>query len=160
MTPAPLCRFSVTPSDTHNQIGPLWCLFLSEWACACSRPLWVSPTTSPVRLGVSSAAAQPPTGVFIQRFEALFPCTGALGCVVCHLVHQLLPRWPAAPLPTLLHNPSPHWVRQLLLCCESFPFSCLSPPLLPVWVSISSLSPGLLDFHTFDFLSVVVVVCF
>ena len=34
-------------------------------------------------LGVSPAAAPTPTGVFSQRSEALFPCTGALGCVVC-----------------------------------------------------------------------------
>ena len=45
-----LHRISATPSATHNQIGPLWCWFLSGWACACSRPLWVSPTTSPVSL--------------------------------------------------------------------------------------------------------------
>ena len=38
-----------------------------------SRPLWVSPTTSPVRLGVSPAAATTPRGTFNQRFEALFP---------------------------------------------------------------------------------------
>ena len=42
-----------------------------------------SPTTSPVRLGVSPAAAPTPRGVFNQRFEALFPRAGALGCVVC-----------------------------------------------------------------------------
>ena len=36
------------------------------------RPLWISTTTSPVRLGVSPAAAPTPTGVFNQRFEA-FP---------------------------------------------------------------------------------------
>ena len=75
-----LCRISVTPSATHNQTGPLWCWFPSGWACARQRPLWVSPTTSPVRLGVSPAAAPTPTGVFNQRFEALFPCAGALGC--------------------------------------------------------------------------------
>ena len=74
-----LHRISVTPSATHNQIGPLWCWFPSGWACAHSRPLWVSPTTSPVRLGVSPPAALTPTGVFNQRFEALFPRTGALG---------------------------------------------------------------------------------
>ena len=68
-----LHQISVTPSATHNQIGPLWCWFPSGWACAHSRPLWVSPTTSPVRLGVSPAAAPIPTGVFTQRFEALFP---------------------------------------------------------------------------------------
>ena len=78
-----LCQFSVTPSVTHNQTGPLWCWFLSGWACARSRPLWVSPTDSPVRLGVSPAATPNPTGVFNQRFEALFPGAGALGCAVC-----------------------------------------------------------------------------
>ena len=78
-----LHRISATPSATHNQIGPLWCWFPSGWACAHSRPLWVSPATSPVRLGVSPAAAPTPMGTFNQRFEALFPGTGALGCVVC-----------------------------------------------------------------------------
>ena len=35
--------------------------------------------TSPVRLGVSPVAAPTPTGVFTQRFEALFHHAGALG---------------------------------------------------------------------------------
>ena len=128
-----LCRFSVTSPATHNQIGPFWCCFLSGWACVCARPLWVSPTNSPVRLGVSPAAASTPTGVFNQRFEALFPCTEILGCMVCHWVHQLLPRWPAAALPALLHNPPPHWVCQPPPCCESS---------LP-WLPISTLPTGL-----------------
>ena len=63
---------SANPSASYNQIGPLWCWFPSGWACAHSRLLWVSPTTSPVRLGVSPAAAPTPMGVFNQRFEALF----------------------------------------------------------------------------------------
>ena len=83
-----LCWFSVTPSATHNQIGPFWCCFLSGWVCVRSRPLWVSPTNSPVRLGVSPTAASTPTGVFNQWFEALFPRAGTLGCGLCHLVHQ------------------------------------------------------------------------
>ena len=72
-------------SATHNQIGhpPPPCWFPSGWACAHPRPLWVSPTTSPMRLGFSPAAAPTPTGVFNQRFEALFPQTGALDCAVC-----------------------------------------------------------------------------
>ena len=74
---------SIFHSDTHNQTGPLWCWFPSGWACAHSRPLWVSPATSPVRLGVSPAAAPSPTGAFNQRFEALFPRAVALGCMVC-----------------------------------------------------------------------------
>ena len=77
-----LCQFSVTPSATHNQIGSLWCWFLSGWACARPRHLWVSPTTSPVRLGVSPTATPTPTGVFTQRFEALFRRAGALGYTV------------------------------------------------------------------------------
>ena len=74
---------SVFHSTTHNQIGPLWCWFPSGWACAHPRPLWVSPTTSPVRLGVSPAAAPTPTGSFDQRSEVLFPGAGALGYTVC-----------------------------------------------------------------------------
>ena len=74
---------SIFHSDTHNQTGPLWCWFLSGWACAHSSPLWVSPTTSPMRLGISPAAAPTLTGVFNQRFEALFPSAGALACTVC-----------------------------------------------------------------------------
>ena len=64
-----LLRISIFHSDTHNQTGPLWCWFPSKWACAHSRPLWVSPMTSPVRLGVSPAAVPTPTCVFNQRFE-------------------------------------------------------------------------------------------
>ena len=78
-----LCQFSITSSATHNQIGPFWCCFPSGWVCVCSRPLWVSPRNSPVRLGVSPAGASSPTGVFNQRFEALSPCAGALGYSVC-----------------------------------------------------------------------------
>ena len=64
---------SIFHSATHNQTGPLWCWFPSGRAYAHSRPLWVSPTTSPVRLGVSPAAVPTPRGIFNQRFEALFP---------------------------------------------------------------------------------------
>ena len=70
---APASLSSDFHSNTHNQTGPLWCWFPSGWTCAHSRPLWVSPTTSPVRLGVSPAAAPTPRGAFNQRFEALFP---------------------------------------------------------------------------------------
>ena len=59
------------------------------WACARPRPLWVSPMTSPVCLEVSPAAAPTPTGIFNQRFEALFPHAGALGCEVCFTPRRL-----------------------------------------------------------------------
>ena len=65
---------------------------------------------SPVRLGVSPAASSTPTGVFNQRFEALFPLAGALGNVVCFAPHRssgfiCAPVWGRtllpAPLPAL-----------------------------------------------------------
>ena len=101
---------SATPSATHNQTGPLWCWFPRGWACARPRSLWVSPVTSPVRLGVSPAAAPTPTGAFNQRFEALFPCAGALGCVVCFAPRRLswficARMWGCGVLPATLPAP-------------------------------------------------------
>ena len=78
-----LCWFSVTSSATNNQIGPFWCYFPGGCVCVRSRPLWVSPVNPSVTLGVSPAAASSPTGVFNQKFEALFPRAVALGCMVC-----------------------------------------------------------------------------
>ena len=42
-------------------------------------------------------------------------------------------------------------VRSLPPCCASSPPNCLSLPLLPVWVNVSSLTPWLLDFHTVQY---------
>ena len=80
---------SIFHSATHNQTGPLRFWFPSGWACACPRPPWASPMTSPVRLGVSPAAAPTPMGIFNQRFEALFPCIGALGCTISFAPRRL-----------------------------------------------------------------------
>ena len=84
---------------------------------------------SPVRLGVSPAAASTPTSVFTQRFEVLFPRSGALGCVVCLAPPPFLPVYLcvnmgpqvllAAALPAPFHNPPNRWVCQPLPCCES-----------------------------------------
>ena len=84
--------------------------------CVHSRTPWVSPTNSPVRLGVSPAGASTPTGVFSQRFEALFPCAGALGCGSVSLpscssrfLHMNVgpPGPPAAALPRALSSQLP-----------------------------------------------------
>ena len=48
------------------------------------------------------------------------------------------------------HNAPPGWVHQPLPCLALHP-SCPSPPLLPVWMNVSSLSPWLLDFYTIRF---------
>ena len=110
--------------------------------------------TSPVRLGVSPAAASTPTGVFNQRFEALFPQAGALGCGVCFAPLLFLPVYlcenvgpqglPATAWPAPFHNPPPRWVHQPPPCRES------SPPQLPI-----SAPPTGLD-ECFFFISLVV----
>ena len=46
---------------------------------------------TPVRLGVSPAATSIPTGVFNERFEALFPHAGTLAYVVCLAAQLFLP---------------------------------------------------------------------
>ena len=188
-----LHRVSATPLATHNQIGPLWCWFRSGWACAHSRPLWVSPTTSPVRLGVSPAAAPTPTGVFNQRFEALFPHAGALGysdCFaplrsswfICALVwrHGVLPAL-CLPRSAPLLSPAlsvylrecgaagsasgqtacpvhPTLLQSLSRQDNSSPLrpGCPSPPLLPVWMYVSFLSPWCRT-SCFNFLNKIII---
>ena len=122
-----------------------------------------------MRLGFSPAATSTPTGVFNQRFEALFPHAGALDCAVCSAPPLFLPVYlcanvgpqgppattlwglPAAAWPTAFHNPPPLWVCQLPPCRESSQPGCPSLPLLSVWMNVSSLSPWLLDFHAVRF---------
>ena len=70
----PLPTIKLVPSCADSRVG--------GWVCVCSGTLWVSPTNSSVRLGVSPAAASTPTGVFSQWFEALFPHVGTPGCAV------------------------------------------------------------------------------
>ena len=104
--------------------------------------------------GSFSCCCPIPMGVFSERFEALFPCAGALGCKVCFATPPFLPVYLcanvglrgllAAALPALVHNPPPHWVHQWPPCRES------SPPQLPV-----SAPPTGLD-ECFFFISLVV----
>ena len=128
-----LHRISATPSATHNQIGPLWCWFPSGWACACPRPLWVSPTTSSVRLGVSPAAAPTPTGVFTQRFEALFPGAGALDCTVCF-----------APRCSSQFICARMWGHRVLPAALPAPFCATLSPALSVYLCMNVGLQGLL----------------
>ena len=118
------------------------CCFPGVWVCVCFRSLWVSPMNSPVRLRVYPAAASTTTGVFNQRFEALFPGAGTLGCVVslssCSSQFICTRMWE-------------HPVFQLRPCHRSSPPGCPSLPLLPVWMNVSSLTPWLSDFHTVRF---------
>ena len=111
-------------------------------------------------LGVSSATASTPVGVFNQRFEALFPLAGALGCKVCFAPLPALPVYLCAnvglqdllavalPAPFIPQSAS-LWV--LLRCRESCqPQLPLSAP--PTSLDeCFSLSPWLSDFHTVRF---------
>ena len=108
-------------------------------------------------------------GVFNQRLEVLFPRAGALGCTVClapppfllvYLCANVGPHGPPAATlwgllavgwPAPFHNPPPRWVLQTLPCRASSSSGCLSPPLLQVWMNVSSLSPWVSDFHTVRF---------
>ena len=113
--------------------------------------------TSPVRLGVPPAAAPTPKGIFNQRFEALFPRAGALGCAVClapcHLsglsVHECRATGSAS-------GQTAHPVRPTLRQSWSHP-GCPSPPLPPVWMNVYFLFPWCWTSLPFDFLSVLVV---
>ena len=98
-----------------------------------------------MRLGISPAATSTPTGVFNQRFEALFPHTRSLVCMVC----ITLP--PPPFLPVYLCSNVGLWGPPAAVLPESSPLGCLSLPLLLVWMNVSSLSPWLLDFHAVPF---------
>ena len=94
---------------------------------------------SPVRLGVSPAAASIPTGGLGFYFPVLEPwVVQSVSFPSCSSQFIFMRMWD-------------HPVCQLLPCRESSLTSCLSPPLLPVWMNVSSLTPWLLDFHTVQF---------
>ena len=92
--------------------------------------------TSPVRLGVSLAAAPTPTGVFNQWFEALFPHAGSLGWVVCLIPQWFLPVYPhvnvGPPAPPAATSPGLPAAALPASCSLSFPApqcaTSLGPP--------------------------------
>ena len=91
------------------------------------------PTTSPVRLEVSPAAAPTPMGVFNQRFEALFPRAVALGCVVCF-----------APRGWSLFIYAQMWGCRVLNAALPAPFSATLSPALSGYLSVNVGLQGLL----------------
>ena len=126
-------------------------VLIPEWvACARSRPLWVSPTSSPVRLGVSPAATSTPCFFSLRGlrlyFPALEPWVVQSVSLPCRSSWFLSVRmWgrdlPATTLwgllavawPAPFHNLPPRWVHQPPPCCES------SPPWLPASAPPTSL---------------------
>ena len=129
-------------SVTHKQIGPFWCWFLGGWVCVCSRAPWVSPADSPVRLGVCPTAATP-TDFYRQKFrgsisqpEPWDAQSASLPSCSSQCIHtQMWDHLVLQPLPRPPRSSSCH-----LAVCPLHP-SCPSPPLLPGWRNVSSLTP-------------------
>ena len=86
-----------------------------------------------MRLGVSPAAASTPTGVFNQRFEALFPHGGALGCAVCF-----------TPLPFVSVYLCVNVGPRVLPAALPAPFSATLSPALWVYLCANAGPQGLL----------------
>ena len=103
-----LPEFSHFPHYPQANLAFLVLIPPGGWVCVPSRPLRVSPTSFPVRLGVSPAAASTPTGVFNQRFEALFPHAGTLGSDLHPRVLQLQPCLPHSTFHCLTGSASHH----------------------------------------------------
>ena len=61
------------------------------------------------------------------------------------------PLWQPPPCPIRQLPPCPPWSSSHCLATLFPPPSCPSPPLLPVWMNVSSLAPWLSDFHTVQF---------
>ena len=93
---------------------------------------------------------QPPQIFSVRGFEVLFLCTGTLCCVAClaPLLFLLVYPHTNVGLPATI---SPTWSSSCCLASCPFHSGCPFPPLLPVWMNVSSLTPWLLDFHTVHF---------
>ena len=138
MEPSPLsARFQSLPLLHTIKLGPSGA---DSLVGGLVHALWVSLTTSPVRLGVSPAAASTPTGVLNQRFEALFPHAGTLSFAVC-LAPQLFllvyphtnmgPPYPlVATLPGLPAATCSPWSSS---CCVATSSLCLAAHLCPFY---------------------------
>ena len=146
-----LCSLPVFSHFPHYSQSN-WALLVmlpNVWVCVCSRSLWVSPMNSPVRLGVSPAAASTPTGVFNKRLRLYFPELEPWWLVCCP-VHQLLPCPPHSIICCLAGSAS-H--RPLCLAAR------LRPSYRSGWMSLLYLL-GRHNSIEFNFLSVLVGFCF
>ena len=96
-----------------------------------------------MRLGVSPTAASTPQVFSVRGLRLYFP---ELEPWVAQSVS--LPSWSSRFICKRMWG---HPVRQPPPSRESSEPGCPPPPLLPFWVSVSSLTPWLLDFHTVPF---------
>ena len=85
----------------------------------------------------------------LPRCSSLFIYARMWCCRVC----QPPPCGVCKLQPSLPHSTICHLTGSTNHCLAVSPLrpGCISPPLLPVWMNVSSLSPWLLDFHTIRF---------
>ena len=104
-----------------------------------------------MRLGVSPTAASTPKGFSISSLGLYFPVLEPWCCAVCFTLSLFLPVYlhanvgPQGPPATASQG------LPATFCRESSLPSCPSPPLLSVWMNVSSLTPWSSDFHTVRF---------
>ena len=136
-----LSTIKLGPSGAHSQVGEF--VYILE---SCGSLQWT------LLWGWEFLPLPPqPAEVFsVRGSEALFPRAGTLGCTVYIIPQLFLPVYAHAkvglPSPPAATLPCP--VLQPLPCQEWSPHSCLSLPLLQVWMNVSSLNPWLSNFHT------------
>ena len=130
---------SVTCLTTHKQSGPFWCWYLEGWICVHSRTLWVSTCDA----GSFSCHHNPHMSFQSAVLRLISPHWSPVLCgLSCSPV--VPPGFSACKCGTAPSASHP-------LTTHSLCPGCPSPPLLPVWVTVSAITLWLLDFHTFWF---------
>ena len=138
-SPPPLFTSELGPSGTDSQVGGL-CTFYDPVGpsngLSCEAGIFSCYCPPPHRCFQSEAVRLyfPTLGPWVERTVSLPGCSSWFICT------QMWDHPACKPLPCLVH--------QSLPCQESSPPCCPTPPLLPVWMSVSSLTPWLSDFHT------------
>ena len=150
-----LSWLSVTSPATHKQIGPFWCRF---WVGGFVYILGPHESLQWTLLwGWEFLLLPQPPQVFIARgFEALFPCARTLGCMVSLapqlfflLIHMQM--WYhlncQPPCCQFWSTSLPTWSSSRCLARNPLHPCFPSPPFLPAWMYVSSLTLWLLNFH-------------
>ena len=151
---------SVTSPGTHKQIGPFWCWFPGEGVCVCSGPLGSLQRT--LLWGWEFLLLlQPLKGVFMSGLRLYFPELEpwvAQSALLPQHSSQFIYKWMWDHGVCLLQPGLPHSTIHHLTGSSSRHLAtspvhpgCPSPPLRPVCMNVSSLSPWLSGFHTVRF---------
>ena len=145
-----LCWISVTSAATHNQIVPFWCWFLDVGFVYVLGPCGSLQQNLLWDWEFLLLVPQLPQVFSISGLRLYFPLTGAMDCVVCCQVHQLLPCPPRSTIchlagSTSLHlaHPGPPATALPQVLSTQLPIS--TPPTgLDEWFFFNSLVFGLL----------------